>query len=87
MKTYEKDQLLCHFILKMPKNQSSFLYFILEGHDNLCFYSTLPHKEGDTHRIMELFSTIEFLDDLKRLWTYLKNKLQIEVLEENIIAG
>ena len=68
----------------MPKNESSFFYFILEGHDNLCFYSTVPHTEGDPHRIIELFSTIEFLSDLKRLWSYLKKPLQLEILEETI---
>ena len=85
MKTHKESQLLCHFRLRMPKNESSFLYFILEGHDNLCFYSTLPHEEGDSHRTLELFSSIEFQSDLQRLWAYLKTDLQLEVIEESTV--
>ena len=86
MKTYETTQELCRFLLKMPKNQSFFLYFLLESHDNLCFYSTLPHQEGDMYRMMEIFSTVEFLDDLNRLWSYLEDELQLQIVESEVVS-
>jgi hypothetical protein len=68
----------------MPKEESSFLYFLLEGHDNLSFYSTLPHKNGDLDRTMEIFSPIEFKDDLDRLWAHLGPILKLKVLKSEI---
>ena len=85
LKTHNNDQELVRYLLKMPKEQSSFLYFLLEGHDNLCFYSTLPHQTGDKDRQMELFATIEFKDDLDRLWENLKDSLQLEVISLQVV--
>ena len=70
----------------MPKQESSFLYFLLEGHDNLCFYSTIPHEIGEMSREVEVFTAIEFQNDMDRLWDSLKVPLSLEVKENQIVS-
>ena len=38
------------YIVDVAKQESSFLYFILESNEGICFYSTLEHQEGDPNR-------------------------------------
>ena len=83
-KAYHIDRELIRYHLKLPKEHSSFLYFVLEGHDNLSFYSTLPHEEGSQFRELELFSPIEFTEDLDRLWQHLEDSLKLQVLLKEI---
>ena len=67
------------FVVRMPKENSSFFYFVLEGNDNLCFYSTLPHQTGDQFREVEVFAPIEWKAETTRLWDHLTPKLELEI--------
>ncbi|MBP9673880.1 MAG: DUF4911 domain-containing protein [Bacteriovoracaceae bacterium] len=75
------EKLYC-FVLKVPKEESFFVYFILEAYDGICFYSTLPHQEGETHRLLDLKTTELCLDDLLQLLNYFKRKFLCEITKE-----
>jgi hypothetical protein len=42
--------MLYHVSLRVPKNESSFVYFILESNEGICFYSTLKESLGTSYR-------------------------------------
>lgn len=42
------------FYVKIEKAQASFLYFMLESHDGIFFYSTLDHETGAGFRNIAL---------------------------------
>ncbi len=72
------------FLLRMPKAQSSFVYFIFEANEGLCFYSTLAHERGDLTRDMVLRGDRTMYNETKRLINFLKESVQgLEILEEN----
>ncbi len=48
-------ELLVHKkVLRVRKEDSAFVYNILEAHEGLASYSTLPHRVGEAHRDLEL---------------------------------
>ena len=68
----------------LPKAQSSFVYFVFEANEGLCFYSTLPHQRGDETRDMVLRGDRTMFKEAKRLILFLKNSVEgLEILEEN----
>lgn len=79
------DQLY-HLIIRVPKEESSFVYFILEANEGLAFYSTLDHQEGDAHRDIDISTSISFKDDLQYLIKKLSNDFSITTLKEEVIA-
>jgi hypothetical protein len=40
--------------IRMKREDSAFVYFILESHEGICSYSTLPFQPSDPHRDMIL---------------------------------
>jgi hypothetical protein len=40
--------------IRVRKEDSAFVYCILESHEGIASYSTLPHHEGDAFRDLEL---------------------------------
>lgn len=43
-----------HEIWRVKKEDSAFVYFILESMEGVASYSTLLHHEGDRHRDIEV---------------------------------
>ena len=41
-------------VIRVKKEDSAFVYFILESHEGICSYSTLHFKTGDAYRDLEL---------------------------------
>jgi len=54
-------------VIRVKKEESAFLYFVLEAREGLTFYSTLPHQSGDAHRDIELMTPVDFLPELEAL--------------------
>ena len=58
-------------IIRVRKEDSAFVYFILESYEGITSYSTLDFKPGDAYRDLELRIPPDFLceteDLLKRL--------------------
>lgn len=73
------------FLLRMPKAQSSFVYFVFEANEGLCFYSTLEHNVGDPNRDMVLRGDRTMHTETKRLINFLLTSVPgLEILEENL---
>tara|TARA_R110000868_G_scaffold42681_5_gene144051 strand:- start:8624 stop:8902 length:279 start_codon:yes stop_codon:yes gene_type:complete len=72
------------FLLRMPKAQTSFVYFVFEANEGLCFYSTLKHQVGQADRDMVLRSDRTMYKETKRLIDYLQTTVPgLEIIEEN----
>ena len=62
----EKTKLF-HIIVRLPKEDSAFLYFLLESHEGLAFYSTLPHEIGQAYRDIDMKGPIGLIDPVSHL--------------------
>lgn len=74
---------LFHIIVRLPKEDSAFLYFLLEANEGLCFYSTLNHETGQSYREVDIKGTIEFKDEILRILNRLKETTPEIVLTRN----
>lgn len=82
MKPYIESKILVRYTLRMPKDFSSFFYFSLESHENLAFYSTLPHEVGQPYRDIVLRTTPELDEQISMLIDHCKKSGEIEILEK-----
>ncbi len=53
--------------IRVKKEDSAFVYFILESYEGITSYSTLEFKQGDPHRDLELRIPPDFLQDVDNL--------------------
>lgn len=64
-------------VLRTPKEHSAYLYFILESHEGLTSYSTLPHRVGELTRDVELLATEYFRQDVDALCVQLAREISV----------
>ena len=55
--------------IRTPKDQSAFVYFIMESMEGVVSYSTLPNQIGDPNRDLELRFAPEFESEVRELLT------------------
>lgn len=55
--------------IRVRKEDSAFIYFLLESYEGMTAYSTLPHQVGDTHRDLELSYTVDFESEVDKFLT------------------
>lgn len=53
--------------IRVKKEDSAFVYCILESHEGIASYSTLPHQEGDAFRDLELTIPEPFREEVDRV--------------------
>lgn len=53
--------------IRVRKQDSAFVYNILESHGGVMSYSTLPHEPGTAYRDLELRIAPDFLADAERI--------------------
>jgi hypothetical protein len=53
--------------IRVRKEDSAYVYFILESHEGIVSYSTLPHRTGEAHRDLELTIPESFVPEVDRL--------------------
>ncbi|MFL5814338.1 MAG: DUF4911 domain-containing protein [Bdellovibrionia bacterium] len=53
--------------IRVRKQDSAFVYFILEASEGIASYSTLGHKPGDPHRDLELRIPPDFVEEVEGL--------------------
>jgi len=53
--------------IRVKKEDSAFVYFILESYEGITSYSTLDHQVGDTHRDLLLMIPPDFVTDVEEL--------------------
>ncbi len=64
-------------VVRTSKQDSVFLYNVLEASEGLAAYSTVNYQIGDRHRDVELLIPLKLLKNVKDLMTFLKNTVQI----------
>jgi hypothetical protein len=67
--------------IRVRKEDSAFVYFILESYEGITSYSTLHHKVGDASRDLELRIAPDFLNEVNELLTSL-GEMVYELREE-----
>jgi hypothetical protein len=53
--------------IRVKKEDSAYVYFILESHEGITSYSTLPHHVGDLHRDLELTFSSDFASEVDEI--------------------
>jgi hypothetical protein len=66
--------------LRVAKENSSFLYFILESNDSLSFYSTTKDSLKMSYRDVEIYYPEEFHPNLSETLRLLAQKFMIQEL-------
>lgn len=77
---------LFHLVVRLPKEDSSFLYFQLEASEGIGFYSTINLNEGDKFRDIDIKGDIKLKNEMMTIINSLKEKTFIEILiDERIL--
>lgn len=76
---------LFHFIIRLNKEDSAFLYFQLEANDGLCFYSTLPYEVHTQYRDIDLKGDILLKKEVEHLLQICQSKFPLEFLVNETI--
>jgi len=71
-------------IIRVPKAQAAFVYFILESHEGLCFYSTLEGSIGTNYRDIEINYTIKLEKELSYVLGQLSKNIPIQFIKNSI---
>lgn len=85
-KTYLNSRELFQVCLRTPKEWSSFVYFVLEAMDGICFYSTLDENLGTKVRDLLVSTPIEHKTELEEIIGDLQVKIPLEVLGQEIVC-
>ena len=67
-------------IIRVRKQDSAYLYQILESYEGLTNYSTLTEEKGLPYRDIQLHFSPELLPLLKTVLERLKSEIEVEVL-------
>lgn len=79
-----KNQLV-HTIIRVPKEESAFVYFTLEANEGLSFYSTLQDSLGEGFRDIAIKTDESLESELDHLIENLGLEIPIEIrLREKI---
>jgi hypothetical protein len=66
--------------IRVKKEDSAFVYFILESYEGITSYSTLYFKQGDLHRDLELRIPNDFVPEVEDLLRHLGDLIyEIEI--------
>ena len=67
-------------IVRVPKEDSAFLYFSLEANEGLCFYSTLDSSLQKEYRDLEIAGSLTLKREVMHLIGQLRTLFKIDVL-------
>lgn len=62
---------------RVRKEDSAFVYFILESHEGIATYSTLLHHEGDLHRDIEIRVPEKMTHDFNEVRSQLEHLIDV----------
>jgi hypothetical protein len=80
----QKGQPLFNIVIRVSKEDSSFVYFTFESNEGLCFYSTLKSSLQKEYRDVSIFCTPDFIEDVERILTILSQKFPLEYLSKEL---
>ena len=69
--------------VRVTKADSAYFYFILEAQEGMTAYSTLPHREGEQHRDIELTFTADFRQEVDELLGRVSREIPLTVVEKS----
>ena len=67
-----------YLIIRVFKTDSAFVYFILESHEGLCFYSTLPLR--GRCRELEIRGSLDVRDDVFHALHSIQKTCSVEIM-------
>jgi len=67
--------------IRVSKQDSAYVYFILESYEGICAYSTLNHENGDQTRDLELRYTSGFKNNVAEVLEALQDEVGLEILK------
>ena len=82
---HKRSSQLFHYIIRLSKEDSAFLYFQLESNEGLCFYSTLPYEPHTQYRDIDLKGDILLQEEIKHLLAESEKKFKIDILVDEVI--
>lgn len=82
---YIEDKKLRNLVIKIAREHSSMLYFILESNDNMAFYSTLPFEKNALHREITLHCTPELSSQVDNILDHFGKSYPLEILRDELI--
>jgi hypothetical protein len=83
--TYHSSKQLYYCRLRVPKDESYFVYFIFESNEGLCYYSTVDESLKGQYRDIDVRCPIEGKENLKSMIARLQSELRLDILSEEII--
>lgn len=73
--------------IESPKDESAFIYSILEANEGLCFYSTVGEILGHPTRKLLIHSPATLQNEFNQMFDYLMKKLpNIKILEDQFVV-
>lgn len=76
---------LIHTVIRVPKEESAFVYFTLEANEGLSFYSTLENTLGEGYRDIDIKTHESLEGELDHLINELGKEMPVEIrLREKI---
>ncbi len=65
----DKNQLQASIrrVIRVKKQDSAFVYFLLESYEGITSYSTLNFRNGDLYRDLELRMSSDFVSEVEKL--------------------
>lgn len=83
---YIKSKNLRNLLVKLAKEHSSFLYFILEANDNIVFYSTLSCPKDSLTREVDIFCAPELSLELDNIIHHFQTRYPLEVIRDEVVS-
>jgi hypothetical protein len=69
-------------VIRVRKQDSAYVYFIMESYEGIVSYSTLPNGTGDAHRDLELRYSRHFADEVEEMLQTLSNELGDSIVSQ-----
>lgn len=76
---------LFHFVIRVPKEHSSFVYFQMEACEGLGFYSTLSFLPGQSYRDIDIKGAVELKEEALNLLNGLKESTKLEFIKDEVV--
>ena len=70
-------------VLRVAKQDSAYLYALLEAHEGVVNFSTLPSEKTAGFRDIYVFSTDSMFAELKRVIALLRESVGFQIVDES----
>jgi hypothetical protein len=82
---FKQTKTLNYFRVRTAKEYSSFMYFILEAHDSMAFYSTTDQSLKMEYRDIDIYCTPEFSEEVRHIFQHFQGYHSLEVLKDELL--